>query len=1282
MIHVKNSTEYYINERALTFSENDLENPDRVSVSLVSGAVIMVYIRGTIDYAADGNYEKWKLTGYPTKLATSRAYNIYARLERESHSALIVFSVNNYHINGQIVAEDGTLSGKENERYYYIKIGELTESTNGSDRTLTYDSGILGTKKGDYEAESRLDEMFELDKVSSPWLIKVKQFFHEFTVKKAITLLGGLIFSGNQGEKRVTDIKRSVDSDVDVPVSDENVATSKYVQSEVDKLDNRFLSKIGPDSTDYHVDLLGGITTTEAKSKDFAEGTVGAGWGAKKNDKGEYVIEADQLVARVLGRIYDLFVENGAVFSGNLTSKEFVSGFTSGRGWSIRLREETNASGETEKKSIAEFDEVIVRGAMRIYELIVSQLLGENDNRIFTGMMEVDHYDESDGKVYLSTQNGRLYNPFRVDDIIIVQQYGGLPSEGNGYRVTKQYEFVVTGVGIGETQGGEERMDWLTFRSFSTPIEGGGTSLITKGDTLVRIDNETDLTRKGIVQIMSVGENTPYIDMVYGAKTDPDNSLKGRLGNISGIYNPLFGWLKEFGAYLINLYAVGEFRIAHTGEDVADAIEIAKGQFRTNYRQVTFDLTDEDNFFTNASFTNNCEGWILGEDTTSYFLVDDLPQFFNYELYGSEDTFAGIAEYNGRDMLRLSSSTLAQVNDLIKKPGTHKEYTGGTENEDGTYTKEYEEKSDTVYLSARFFCKTSGAFEFGFVDSSGTFIDNVFHHSGEYTDNVDAYTVKLSGTWDGVGDFAVRSSGDIYIDLLSLTDKPLDNFMIETSTSIEQDAERISLLGKKVNGVEGSVTELGIELDAANERIQANVSKISEVESSVSTLTVGVEEISTKVASAQGTADNAQKAADAAQQAANDATAGSLAALEKATDAATDAAAAQQTADGAVADAANAQKAADAANEKATANATAIAQDAEKISLIAAAFQEDGSGELKLTSAAGSVITSDMARIYATKDDVSAELATKVEYDPETGKVTSKIILSADQINLNGAVTFSMFSTDLQNDLNSKVSQEDVDESVKAITDGLGDLAYKDKVMEAMEEETIVVGGYLNTSLITVDEIKATKGTVGGFTISERSLTNINADAYLSIGDNSGGKFVEINYPNSETLAAFRNDDGTVISISTYGNTGKGLGIIANGDATAISSLGKSFITGRYIAQYAELVTISGLAVSYGKGTSFSGAVNPSIPTTTAWIDFIVATGNVELPSATVCPGKVIFVKLDGTYNISSPSPVYKSDGYSTYGTTDGMYTDTFSARSLFFISDGEAWYEFTTYHR
>lgn len=1288
--------DYWISPRALTFSENDLNDPMRVAVSLVSGTVIKAYKKGIIDYAFDGEPERWTLKGYSTKLIYKEAHFVYARLSRTDRTALIVFSVKDYNIDGSITTvneTDGTFTTTDpSADHFYIKIGELTATDGTSNRELTYDSGLLNTKKGDEES-SLLNELWELIKGTNP-LIRAKYWLTDFVVKGFITLIGGFKFSkGKDGdEKIITDIKRSTDGDSEylrnedgslktdengnpikdtsyVPINDETIPTTKYVQS---MNDDRYLSKIKPDETPYHIGLKGGLTTTEVTSIDYAKDIQKAGWASKRNEDEEWYLESDHLVARILGRVYDLLVENHAVFKESLSSEEFVSGFIGGKGWAIRMKEWENAAGITEKRSYAEFDDLVVRGSMRVYEFIVSQMLGENDNRIFTGMMEVDHYDASDGKIYLKTDNGKLYNPFRIDDIIIVQQYGGMPSEDNNYYVIKQYEFIVTGVGVGNTSEGEERLDWLTFRNFTTSMEGGDMSLITERDTLVRIDNLSDARRKGVIQMMSVGEDTPYMDFVYGAKTDPENALKGRFGNIRGIYNPLFGWLKEFGAYLTNLYAVGEFRIAHTGEDVADAIEIAKGQFRTNYKQTTFDMTEEDNFFTNAAMTNNCEHWVMGEESTSYFLVDDLPQFFNYELYGSEDSFAGIAEHNGRDMLRLSKNTILQSNSLIKKPGTHKVHTGTTENEDGTYTKVFEEVPDTLYLSVRVYCVSSGLVELGFTDANGAFYNNDFHVPRELTAQEDAYTIKVSSTWDGKGDFCIKSSGDVYIDLLSLTDKPLENFMITTSTSIEQDAQRISLLGKKVNGVEGSVTNLGIELNAAEERITAYVDKeVEGVGNTVSELKIEVGEIDLRVTSVKGSADDAQKAADAAKKLADEA-------LSEAVDA-------QETAD---------------------ANTALIRQTQSDISAVVAAFQKDANGNLVLTSAAGAVITSEMAKIYATKDGVTADLATKVSYDPDTGAVTSKIILSADQINLDGAVTYSMlaptFKTDydgkattkaldnavttlnktistLQTEVDKKASTESLNTKVtelntelgkKADSSKLGSLAYIDDVANAaLSGSTLIVNGYLNTDYCKVKTIEATKGTIGGFDIGEKSLTNNAGDVSLSIGNLTGTKFVAL---NNEYALRVRYDDAT--ALSAYSDGTNGIAIQAQGQAGALAI--RSVGSAEMIARSSESITISGLALAYREGTTFTEASNTDVPT--GWVDFLVATGNFELPSASNREGKILFVKANGTRTITSASPIVNCDGTGYYGkNSDGKYSKSLGSTALFYLSDGSVWYEF-----
>lgn len=999
---------------------------------------------------------------------------------------------------------------------------------------------------------------------------------------------------------------------------DQSVFTAARVLLELSKLDDRYLFKIKPDETPYHIGLLGGLTTTEVESTDYAEGTQKAGWAAKKNINDEWMVESDHLIARILASVYDLLVENHATFKNSLSSEEFISGFAGGKGWAIRTKEYVNAAGVTEKRSVAEFDDLVVRGTMRLYELIVSQLLGENDNRIFTAMMEVDHYDETDGKLYIKTNEGRTYNPFRKDDILLVQQYGGMPSEGNNHYITKQYEFLVTEVGVGSTALGERRLDWLKFTNFSTPMEGAGIEIIAEGDTLTRWDNLSDPTRKGVVTINSVGPDTPYIDFLYGMKTDPDNALKGRLGNLGGIYNPLFGWLRDFGAYLTSIYAVGEFVIAHTGENVADSIAMAQGSFRTNFRQQLYDMQEEDNYFHNTAWTNECEGWTLGADTTGYFLVGDLPQFFNFNLLSTEDSFAGVTDYDGRDMLRIFGSMITQANSLIRKPGTHKVHTSTKENEDGTYTKVYDDVSDTLYLSVRVFVRTSGTLEMGFT-KNGSFISNAFHITRQLQSQTDSYEIKVSSTWDGVGDFTITSTGDMFIDLLSLTDRPLDNFRTETMTSIEQTAAAINLVAKRVSGAEGSITSLGISIDAAKKELKLYVNQeTGKVSSSVSELKLTVQGLQSTVAAAQGSADQAKALANAAQTAANKASSA----------------------------AAGAQSTANSALSKATSNATAISQNKDSISLLAGAFTLKN-GKYELTEAAGVAITNKVATIYATQSTVdalgkrvtSAEASIKVNANSISTKVSANGVISAinqtsetikinaSRIELTGKVTFAMLDSNAQNTINGKATQANIDSTVNAL------------------KNTIISGGHIITSLIDVSQLRA------------QIVESTNTYGKLLI---EGGQMICYDKGQNE---AFSLVTGSNYTLMTIGHSADKSVTIHPSDISVWTTKGTNSLNDK------GLTLCSGSSVkNFGLGNIAS--------IMSSEVDFFIGSGTVTLPAASTCKGKMIFVKLTGSSTIRSSSPIYRANEYSYYT------SDSFSARSMFFISNGTNWYEFLTYYR
>lgn len=561
---------------------------------------------------------------------------------------------------------------------------------------------------------------------------------------------------------------------------------------------------------------------------------------ARIDETGKYKLCIDELLAWGLATMKQLHVKGDSTFDGNLFSKEFISGFLGGKGWGIYNKPITNTAGMQENKWTGELDNLIVRGSLRVYEMIISQLLGENDNRIFAGMMEVDHYDTETGKVYFDTQGGKLYNPCRKDDCIMVQQYNGMPNGSNDYYVTKNYELVITEAGCGSAAEGENRLDWVKFDSFTSSIEGATPDkLIKKKDTFVRVDNLSDPDRKGIMQIITVGTAAPYLDILYGMKTDPENNLKGRLGNLEGIHHRTFGNLTGFGELLQNLYATGDLVLRRTGESIDTKFQMLQNQFATRFAQTTYELTNEDNYIHNGTFLTATgkdsdsliiDGWEIDEtDESAIWICGGMPVMVNGQVTASGNRRVLIEATEGRNMLRIINCGLKQVNALIRQPGTHKEYNkpSGTKTDEGmgVTADGYTEVQDTLYISARVYAKTAGTMTIGF--SPNTAVEGKKNELAAQSVNI-AYSgewqfIKLEGKWNGRGDFVIRYTGDMLLSFLAMTDKPIDNLQKTVSTQILQTASNIKLLGENIDKVNGRTTQLGIELDAEKKSIRAYV---------------------------------------------------------------------------------------------------------------------------------------------------------------------------------------------------------------------------------------------------------------------------------------------------------------------------------------------------------------------------------------------------------------------------------------------------------------------------
>lgn len=584
------------------------------------------------------------------------------------------------------------------------------------------------------------------------------------------------------------------------------------------KIEGKYLSKVKDDEAAGLITFLRGLR-------------VGAGY--KFDENGDIIshdIEAHDINTN------DLSVGGNSVFAGDLSSPDFVAGFLTGKGWRLKNEPIENAAGVLENKYNLELDNLIVRGSMRIFEMIISQLLGENDNRIFTAMMEVDHFDAESGRVYLDTKEGRMYNSFRKGDYIMVQQYNGLPSEENDHYVTKNYELLVKEVG---TEGeGEDRLAWVTFENFTSSMAGATPEkLIKKRDTFVRVDNVSDTDRKGIIQVMTVGSDTPYIDIVYGLKTNPDSALKGRIGNLKGIRHPVLGQLKGFGEYLNNLYAVGEFVLSRTGESIDTKFQVLENMFSSRFSKTSYELTNEKNYLENGQFLEQITdsenkiiaGWDIDSTDESVFWFDasGLPVMVNGNPTASGNRKVSLEKVDGRQILRVQNCGIRQKNALIRQPGTHKEYVAGEKSSAELPPTEagYTEVQDKLYISVHIYAKTAGALTLGFADCED--VRGKQNTLKIRTINV-AYsgawkTIPIEGVWNGTGDFVIQYTGDCYLAIASLTDEPLSELSKTVSTQIVQTANNIKLLGENIDTVNKKAVKVGFELDAEKGEIRQYV---------------------------------------------------------------------------------------------------------------------------------------------------------------------------------------------------------------------------------------------------------------------------------------------------------------------------------------------------------------------------------------------------------------------------------------------------------------------------
>lgn len=811
---------------------------------------------------------------------------------------------------------------------------------------------------------------------------------------------------------------------------------------DLEDLDKRYLRK------DINDEAAGEIIfDKKIGSSIFLDGMDGKGWEIKAD--GRTIFDESWFRGNVL-------------FKKRVGSHTFISGFPNGFGWDIAPYKRVNSAGVEEQKFRLEIDDINVRGSLRVYEFIVSQLRGENDNVIFSGMMKVEYYDHATGRIYLDTGNGVLYNPFRSGDILMVQHFGGMPTGENDYNIIKQYELRVDQVGIGNLSDGEDRLDWITFVNFA-----GDKADIAQGDVLTRIDSVADSTRKGIVKITTIDEiGAPYMDVVYGMKTDPDNATKARIGNLSGIRTKngidLTG---VWGIYGNGAYFENSTYILDTGNTIEQEFSIMNGKFESSIEGIRNDISLEPgNILKNSSFSQNTDYWVT-ENSISFWGHDGSFIYANDSFLSEKRGVSDIYQDGNRNVLRISDSYILQRNDVINIPSHETEAT------------EYDYSFSLHYRVVK-----AGILTAGF-EGSSLYVSMSLEPSSSYR------KLSKAGKWDERGDFRISFDGEILIYGVSLFIDNLADSIIKLETRIEQTEESIKLAATKeyVDEETGKVyTKYDSQLNITSQQISAVSTRVDNIKNTIDT--------AGWITSAEGNTLFAAKSLE----------------------------------DG--------NKIISYINQ--TATTTTIKSN--RINLLGAVTYSDLDSALqdKVDAAGG--------------DALDKALEAYEKASDAYGRANSAHEL-ADSAGSTASLAYSRASEAITNAANALSAAQEAQTSV----DRLPGWSKEVDIITALEDATVIVKGYISTSMIDVDnlyvkKLAATEGTVGAFKImSYKSLETDDADAFIRMHE-AGQVFtfiyaghVESHSGKGAALIGIADNSDSMALYTEGGITFKGLSTVA-----------------------------------------------------------------------------------------------------------------------------------------
>ena len=426
------TSQYWIARNAITFVLNAMGDPQKVSVSISSGAVVMAYMPGVegLGYDNSHSYRRWRLRGYASILqeavvthevsgepvddtypATGEKY-VYILIPRNTQTvgeeALIGFAPCEIDYLG--FDANGVQVGNNNYYYLYTQ-GIISASVDSSPRSWSrpIETGTLATDEA-YDSGGP-NPWFEwigssgVVKFLKPIYMEVTSWFNNLRTS-AISFVG----TGSQ-EKGVVDCVANFNSLADD--SSTAIVTPEYLKTREAQIEQKYLRKDQNDSTQYKLTAadLEALNKIKAKLAEIEE-------------------------SMTVGKLNDLS-------KGTLKNPNFQDDFLNGTSWGIF------PSGRMQLNTLE------VRTSLKVLELIFNRLTATESDYVFTEAGTIEEIISHNGDEYvlqIEKRNDSDFHAFRCGDILR-GVYNDLANLGGGQFYTSWMRVIAidTSIPEGET---------------------------------------------------------------------------------------------------------------------------------------------------------------------------------------------------------------------------------------------------------------------------------------------------------------------------------------------------------------------------------------------------------------------------------------------------------------------------------------------------------------------------------------------------------------------------------------------------------------------------------------------------------------------------------------------------------------------------------------------------------------------------------------------------------------------------------------------------------------